>query len=135
MALSTLVRRSNSRKLLVSIQCHNLHYFKEGVILLSEYPWNVTNVTFTWLRSLYHPFKKILNLLFQRDGWCHWCWQTWLYSWQNYWCEVYCFLLLDELKTIVLMSSCLSFYLVLLTWWIIWKNWQSPRPSKRVLVT
>ena len=29
---------------------------------MSEYPWNVKDNTFTWLHSLYNPFKT--NLLF-----------------------------------------------------------------------
>ena len=36
MAMRALVRRINSGKLPVSIQCHNLHSFKEGVILLCQ---------------------------------------------------------------------------------------------------
>ena len=36
MALRTLVRRNNSRKLPMSMQCHNLLSFKEGVILLCQ---------------------------------------------------------------------------------------------------
>ena len=26
---------------------------------MSEYPWNKKNITFTWLSSLYNPFKKL----------------------------------------------------------------------------
>ena len=43
----------------VSIKCHNLHSFKEGVTLMSEYHWNKTNIIFTWLNSRYNPFKEI----------------------------------------------------------------------------
>ena len=25
---------------------------------MSEYPWNETNITFTWLSYLYNPFKE-----------------------------------------------------------------------------
>ena len=25
---------------------------------MSEYPWNKKNITFTWLSSLYNPFKR-----------------------------------------------------------------------------
>ena len=27
---------------------------------MSEYSWNETNITFTWLSSLYNPFKGLL---------------------------------------------------------------------------
>ena len=36
MALHILVRRNYGGKLPVSIRCHNLHSFKEGVILLCQ---------------------------------------------------------------------------------------------------
>ena len=64
MALHKLVRSNCGRKLLVSIKYQNLHSFKEEVILLSEYPWNETNITFTWLSSLCNPFKPCM-LCFQ----------------------------------------------------------------------
>ena len=36
MALHTLVRRNYGRKLPVTVKCHNLFSFKEGVILLCQ---------------------------------------------------------------------------------------------------
>ena len=32
---------------------------------MSEYPWNETKITFTWLSSLYNPFKIPHNKLFK----------------------------------------------------------------------
>ena len=29
---------------------------------MSEYPWNKKNNTFTWLSSLYNPFKEYLSM-------------------------------------------------------------------------
>ena len=66
MALRKLVRRNYGGKFLVSIKYQNLYSFKEGVILLSDYPWNEKNNTFAWLISLYNPFNKpnALNFCF-----------------------------------------------------------------------
>ena len=43
----------------MSIKYHNLHSFKEVVILLR--PLNETNITFIWLSSLYSSFKDIIG--------------------------------------------------------------------------
>ena len=56
--LRIIVRRNYTQSS-VSIKCHNLHSFKEGVTLMSEYHWNKTNIIFTWLSSRYNPFKEI----------------------------------------------------------------------------
>ena len=61
MALHKLERRNYGRKSPVSIKYQNLHSFKERLIQ-SEYPWNKKNNTFTWLSSLYNPFKAALKL-------------------------------------------------------------------------
>ena len=53
----------------VSIKCHNLHSFKEGMILFSQgYPSSETNIKFIWLSSLYYLFQKFptLSLTFQQ---------------------------------------------------------------------
>ena len=57
MALCKLERRKCGERSLVSIKYQNLHSFKEGFYsLMSEYPSNEKNNTFTWLSSLYNPF-------------------------------------------------------------------------------
>ena len=42
------------------IKCHNPHSFQEGVIFLSEYPWNKTNITFILLSSLYPSLPNMV---------------------------------------------------------------------------
>ena len=55
MALHNLVGRNNGGKSPVSVKYQNPHSFKEGMILLCQkYPWNETNVAFTWLSFLYN---------------------------------------------------------------------------------
>ena len=57
MALHKLVRSNYSGKSSVSIKSENVHSFKEG------YPWKEKNMTFTWLSSLYNPFKEKRNVI------------------------------------------------------------------------
>ena len=57
MALHKLVRSNYSGKSSVSIKSENVHSFKEG------YPWKEKNRTFTWLSSLYNPFKEKRNVV------------------------------------------------------------------------
>ena len=75
MALHTLVRRNYGGRLPVSIKCHSLHSFKEGVILLCQslletrqishlYGWALFTISFTvclygcWL--ILFSFNRIL---------------------------------------------------------------------------
>ena len=53
------VRRNYGGKPPVSIKCHNLFSFKEGVVQRggSEYLWNEANITFIWFSSVYSSFK------------------------------------------------------------------------------
>ena len=63
MVLCKLERRSYGGKWPVSIKYQNFHSYKEaGRVdsLMSEYHWKEKNNTFTWLSSLYNPFKDIL---------------------------------------------------------------------------
>ena len=67
--------------------------------LMSEYLWNKTNITFTWLSSLYNPFKRYFDLLLvDKKGHCHYVlikdFNTFLYNQtllcdrKHFWC--YC---------------------------------------------
>ena len=56
MVLCKLERRNYGRKWPVSVKYQNLHSFKVDS-LMSEYPWNEKNNTFTWLSSFYNPSK------------------------------------------------------------------------------
>ena len=57
MALHKLVRSNYGGKSSASIKSENVHSFKEG------YPWKEKNRTFTWLSSLYNPFKEKRNVV------------------------------------------------------------------------
>ena len=73
MVLRKLNRRSYGRKLLGSIKYQNLHTFKQGLILLCQSILETENNTFTWLSSLYNPFKNFAKFTGK-----HLCWSFFL---------------------------------------------------------
>ena len=61
--LRTLVRRNCDRKLLVSIQCHNLNSFKDEVILLSQSILEIGRIAHLFSSVLFTIFTILLQTM------------------------------------------------------------------------
>ena len=61
MALRILVRRNYGGKFLVSIKCHNLYSFKEGMILLCQSIFETRRITHLHVSALFTiPLRALL---------------------------------------------------------------------------
>ena len=61
MALRTIAMRNSGEKLPVSMHCHNLHCFEEGVILLCRRILETRQISHSFNSVVYNPFNKIEN--------------------------------------------------------------------------
>ena len=52
-------------------------FYRRDDSLMSQYPWNKTNITLTWLSSLYNLFKLYTTL-------SEFCDQFWMKLWRKY---------------------------------------------------